>query len=254
MPIIYAFVALLATIFGSLAGLGGGVIIKPALDLLGDYDLTTISLLSTFTVFSMAAVATYRQFRTGFKPDKSLYLLAIGAILGGISGKQLFSLLLRHMNDTMASGLQAIILALLLLIVLLRHHLPDYEVKNPIIVLIVGLTLGTLASFLGVGGGPINVAVIMMFLRMDIRKSAVASVFVILLSQLAKILTFTFTTGLSQYNLEMLWFMVPSAIIGGLIGSKLNRVLHDQHLKRIFDGLLIGLILLNIYNAYIFLA
>ncbi|HLQ75126.1 MAG TPA: sulfite exporter TauE/SafE family protein, partial [Alloiococcus sp.] len=55
--LIYFAVGLIATIFGALAGLGGGVIIKPVLDLLGDYDVGTISVLSAATVFSMSVVS-----------------------------------------------------------------------------------------------------------------------------------------------------------------------------------------------------
>lgn len=258
MGIIYFLVALFATTVGALAGLGGGVIIKPSLDLLcqngiGNYDITTISLLSTFTVFSMAVVSTYRQIKSGFKIEKELLFLSAGAIIGGVAGKSLFTILIEGVPGYLASGIQALILAGLLIIVLFKKYLPDYEVKNPMIVLIVGLCLGTTASFLGIGGGPINVAVIMMFLKMDIKKAAVASVFTILLSQSSKILTFAVTSGFSSFDLSMLYYMVPAAIAGGLIGSQLNKHLNHDHIHRIFNILVAVLIGLNLYNAYGFL-
>jgi len=254
MGIIYFFVAIIATTVGSLAGLGGGVIIKPALDLLGHYDIVTISLLSTFTVFSMSVVSIYRQVRSGFKIEKQLIYLASGAIVGGILGKSLFTFLVDGVPEYLASGLQALILAGLLIIVLLKKYLPDFEIKNSFLVILVGLLLGTTASFLGIGGGPINVAVIMMFLKMDIKKSAVASVFVILLSQTSKILSFLVTTGFAAYDLSMLWYMVPAAIAGGLLGSMLNKHLEHHHIHQIFNSLVALLIALNLYNAYSFLA
>lgn len=258
MGIIYFLVAIFATTAGALAGLGGGVIIKPALDLLchngiGNYDLTTISLLSTFTVFSMAVVSTYRQIKSGFKVEKQLVFLSIGAIMGGVIGKNLFSLLISNVPELLASGIQALMLAGLLFVVLLRKFLPDYHVKNALAVLFVGLCLGTTASFLGIGGGPINVAVIMMFLNMDIKKAAVASVFSILLSQFSKILTFAVTSGFSSFDLTMLYYMVPAAIAGGLIGSHLNKHLKHQQIDTIFSTLVFLLIGLNLYNAYGFL-
>lgn len=254
MGIVYFFVAIIATTVGALAGLGGGVIIKPSLDLLGHYDIGTISLLSTFTVFSMSVIAIYRQIRSGFKIEKQLLYLASGAIIGGILGKSLFILLIEAVPEQLASGIQALLLAGLLIIVLFKKFLPDFEVKNSLIVLIVGLILGTTASFLGIGGGPINVAVIMMFLKMDIKKSAVASVFVILLSQSSKILSFLLTTGFAAYDLSMLWYMVPAAVIGGLVGSLLNKHLEHHHIHWIFNTLVALLIGLNLFNAYSFLA
>lgn len=53
MVLIYFLVALLSTICGSMAGLGGGVIIKPVLDFLGDYNIETIGVLSACTIFSI---------------------------------------------------------------------------------------------------------------------------------------------------------------------------------------------------------
>lgn len=253
MGIIYFLVAIVATTLGALAGLGGGVIIKPALDLLGHYDIVTISLLSTVTVFSMAVVATYKQLKKGFVLRRELIIIAAGSVLGGVVGSTLFKWMLSTIDDTFASGLQALILALLLMVVLLRKYLPDYEVKNPVVVFTVGLLLGTTASFLGIGGGPINVLVILMILNMRIKEAAVGSVFIILLSQLSKILTFAVTTGLGGYDLTMLMFMVPGAVGGGIIGSKLNERMNPAHINGIFNGMITVLVLMNLFNAYRFL-
>lgn len=253
MAIVYFLVALVATTVGALAGLGGGVIIKPSLDVLGHYDIVTISLLSTFTVFSMAVISTYKQIRKGFKVDVRLMYLSLGAIGGGILGKVLFTTMLQWIEADIASGIQSTILAVLLVVVLLRSQLPDWDIHHPLIILLVGLTLGTVASFLGIGGGPINVAVIMMFLAMDIRQAAVSSVFVILLSQMSKIGSFLVVGGLAGYDYSMLLYMIPAAIIGGLVGSRLNRVLDHHHIDRIFNTLVFILVGLNGFNAYQFL-
>ena len=52
--IIYFILALLATTVGSLTGMGGGVIIKPLMDVFGGYDVQTIGVISSITVFTMA--------------------------------------------------------------------------------------------------------------------------------------------------------------------------------------------------------
>ncbi len=73
MQFLYFLVAILATTIGSLAGIGGGVIIKPAMDFLGHYDLPTISVISSITVLSMAIVSTWRRSirDTALKPRSS---------------------------------------------------------------------------------------------------------------------------------------------------------------------------------------
>ena len=73
--ILYFCIGLFATTFGSLVGLGGGVVIKSILDAIGTYDLTTIGILSSFTVFSMAVVSTGRQIKKGFKVEKNMLIL-----------------------------------------------------------------------------------------------------------------------------------------------------------------------------------
>ena len=59
--------ALFATIVGSLSGMGGGVIIKPLMDALGDYDVQTIGVVSSITVFTMAIVSVLKQMKAGIK-------------------------------------------------------------------------------------------------------------------------------------------------------------------------------------------
>ena len=45
--ILYGFVVFLATLLGSFVGLGGGVIIKPVLDVINAHSLTEISFFSS---------------------------------------------------------------------------------------------------------------------------------------------------------------------------------------------------------------
>ena len=62
--LIYFALALFATTVGSLTGMGGGVIIKPLMDVLGDYNVQTIGIVSSITVFSMAVVSVIKQLKS----------------------------------------------------------------------------------------------------------------------------------------------------------------------------------------------
>ena len=253
MGIIYFLVALVATTLGSLVGLGGGVIIKPCLEFIGEYDIVSISILSSITVFSMAVVSTSKQVKKGFRPSKKIIYLAVGAIFGGVLGKSLFSLLLSGMIKSDASALQGIMLIVILTIVLFQKFLPDYDFKNIFVVTFIGLALGTLASFLGIGGGPINVMVIMMFLNMKIKEAANASIITILLSQFAKLVMAAIAGGIMVPGIEMVIYMIPAAILGGLLGAKFQHIAKSESLQKLFNVVLVILIGLNIYNVYGFL-
>lgn len=75
-------ISFLASIIGGIGGIGGGIIIKPALDLSGLASIATISFLSSCTVLSMSAYNVCKSLS-----EKSGAPLAIGAALGGIVGK-----------------------------------------------------------------------------------------------------------------------------------------------------------------------
>ena len=61
MPLILFLVCLAASGVGSIAGYGGGVIIKPVLDALHILPVSTISFLSGYTVLSMSIISLRRQ-------------------------------------------------------------------------------------------------------------------------------------------------------------------------------------------------
>jgi uncharacterized membrane protein YfcA len=250
MMILYFLVALLATIFGSLVGLGGGVVIKPVLDAIGTFDLTTIGILSSFTVFSMAIVSTTKQIKKGFKIEHSMIVIATGSILGGGLGNFLFKTFLKVINDEkFATSIQGTILALLLILVLFQRKLPKYHLKNNFILILIGVILGTIASFLGIGGGPINVMILVLLLNMNMKKAATTSVFIILLSQFTKLLLIAMGTGFGIYDLSMLYVMIPGGILGGIVGAHYNHKLSHDTICKIFNIAIIALVILNIYNV-----
>ena len=251
MFFIYFMTAICATTLGSLAGLGGGVIIKPVLDTLNNYDLPTVGVLSSVTVFSMALVATTKQFKNGFKIDLNTVILAIGSIVGGGIGQIFFDVFLTiFKNENVGKAIQAFILILLLVLVLFKNHLPKYRIKNVLIVFLVGIFLGAIASFLGIGGGPINVAILIMLFSFPTKNAATSSVFIILLSQFSKIFFISIDGGFSSYNLTMLPFMVTGGVLGGIFGAKLNHTLSNEYIDKIFNISIICIIFLNIFNIY----
>lgn len=248
--ILYFGIGLLATIFGSLVGLGGGVVIKPVLDAIGTYDLTTIGILSSFTVLSMAVVSTGKQIKKGFKVEKNMLVIAGGSILGGGIGNLLFGIFLKFLNNEgFATAVQGFMLAFLLILVLFKGQFPKYHLKNYLVLFLVGVILGTIASFLGIGGGPINVMVLVLLMNMDIKKSATTSILIILLSQFTKLLLIFIESGFRGQDLSMLYVMIPGGILGGFIGSHFNHKLTHETIHRIFNVAIIALVILNIYNV-----
>lgn len=253
MGIIYLLVALISTIIGAISGLGGGVIIKPVLDAIGQYDVATIGLLSAFTVFSMAVVSTIKQYVSGIRFEgKRTVFISVGSIAGGFAGKFLFSIISSAVNDGRSvTAIQSITLALLLVLVLVylfSNNIQNLNIGNKSIIVAAGFILGIAASFLGVGGGPFNVVLLSLLFSMDSKTAAVHSVLIILFSQSAKILAIFFDTGFGIFDLSQLLYMIPGGIAGGLIGSSLNKKMHGTTIQFLFKVVVICIIGLNIYN------
>lgn len=249
--ILYLIVALLATLLGSAAGMGGGVIIKPVMDLLGDYNVTEISIFASITVLCMAFFSTTRQISKGFKVTPVLIAVTAGAVLGGSLGSLLLSKLIESIGADIITAIQSLVLLLLLSICLLYHKIPHRHIASPVLIALIGAALGLFSSFLGIGGGPINVAVLGIFLSLELRRAARASVFIILFSQGAGLVTKALSGLLAQISdYSVLALMVPAAIIGGLLGARLNHSLSDKGIAWLYRLSVVLVMFICAFNFY----
>ncbi|MCQ9316542.1 hypothetical protein NQ006_07080, partial [Pediococcus pentosaceus] len=71
----------------------------------------------------------------------------------------------------------------------------------------------------------------------------------LLFSQGAKLLSIITITGFTGINLQRLWFIIPAAILGGLLGSQMSRILYTKYVEIVFQGMLVLVILINFYNG-----
>lgn len=256
MQIIYFLVALFSTILGSSAGLGGGIIIKPVLDSLGDYALPTINLLSSSTIFIMSIVTVFYQLKKKDKINpKNTIVVATGSVVGGIIGQKLMSFILsKDINIDLINNIQSIIIIILLISVFLymrnKDNIKSYKINNILAIGLLGLFLGAISAFLGIGGGPINVAAFTILFSMTANEAARNSILVIFFSQGSKIISIAVTTGFSSYNLDMLPYMLLGGVLGGIIGYKINKSVSEKSIIKIFNSVTLSIILLNLYNIF----
>lgn len=251
---IYSLVILAATTLGAFVGLGGGVIIKPVLDFIGAEPRMQVDFLSAAAVFTMSVVSTGKQLKNKVSFDKNIILfIAFGSIAGGFLGGFCMDLLSVAAEQGIIRCIQAFTLALLLTAVSIyvAKERKSFHIRNNFAILLVGLLLGFIASFLGIGGGPINVAVLTLFFSLSVKESAVYSVAIIFFSQLSKLITIFVSSGIQPYahQWKTLIFILPAAIIGGIIGSKFNRRFNDKLIRKTFVTVMILLIILNVYNG-----
>lgn len=252
--IVYFLIAILSTTAGSMTGMGGGVIIKPVLDLLGDYGVETIGVLSSVTVFSMSVVSVAKQLIQGTKIKFSIVIpLALGSVLGGYIGQAMLQAILSAAGaDSIVTAVQNTVLALLILVIYIymrnRARIKSLGLSGFLPASLAGIFLGVISSFLGIGGGPINVALIIYLFSFDTKAATVCSLITILFAQISKLAGIALTTGFGGFTLTMLPPMVIGAIAGGFIGASLNKRLQEKTVVTCFNGVQLLVLAIAVFN------
>ena len=253
MQILFNFlVCILATTIGGISGVGGGVIIKPVLDAVSGLPVATISFLSGCTVLAMTITSMLRSIGGEVKVEpRRGTLLAIGAAVGGIVGKQLFDIV-KDAGGSAVSVAQQVLMILLTLGVLVytmnRPRIRTLDVKNEAACVIIGLALGVLSSFLGIGGGPINLAVLYYFFSMDTKTAALNSLYIILFSQAASFLSTLARNTVPEFAWPVLIVMLIGGVAGGTLGRSISKKLTNSGVDRLFFWLLIAITGISVYN------
>ena len=255
--LIFFLVALGASAVGAICGIGGGVIIKPVLDLLHLETVSAISFLSGCTVLSMSCYSVGKSLLAGEK-RVSLNVgtpLAVGAAAGGLLGSQLFALV-RQMSDNpnRVGAVQAACLAVItvgtLLYTLNKARIPTHRVRAKAACAVIGLALGCMSSFLGIGGGPINLVVLYFFFSMDTKTAAANSLYIIFFSQLCSLLTTLATGSVPDFRWPVLALMVAGGLGGGVLGRKPNQRLRGEDVERLFVALMAVIICISLFNTW----
>ncbi|MGH2146883.1 sulfite exporter TauE/SafE family protein, partial [Enterococcus faecalis] len=52
------------------------------------------------------------------------------------------------------------------------------------------------------------------------------------------------------YDLKILWFVIPAAIVGGLLGAKTSAILSPQKVTIVFQIVIFLVLIINLYNGY----
>lgn len=251
---LYTIVILAATSLGAVAGLGGGVIIKPLLDALGYHDATTIGIYSSMAVFTMCVVSLARQARAGFDFDRRVALwVSVGSLVGGLVGERVFCAATAALSDASVKSMQAGMLACTLLVILVytlrQDAMPSFNVRSSAVITGVGMALGAVSVFLGIGGGPLNVAAFTLFFGMDLKQATVYSLTTIFFSQLSKLADNAATGSLWAVDLACVPAVVLSAVVGGLVGTAINRRVCERVVRTTYVCIMVALLALSLIRS-----
>ena len=249
--VLYFLIAIGATTVGSLTGMGGGVIIKPLMDVLHGFDVQTIGVLSSLTVFSMSVVSIGKQMLARTKiPFGTAIPLALGSVMGGLAGEKLLQVIVDALRANSAvTVVQNVVLSLAVFLYMKnKSRIPSQELRGVVVSLLVGVFLGICSSFLGIGGGPINVALIIYLFSFDTKTATVCSLVTILFAQISKLTTVALTTGFGVFDLSIAPVMIVGAIAGGFIGASLNKKCSEAAVEKAFNAVQLLVLAISIFN------
>ena len=121
---------------------------------------------------------------------------------------------------------------------------------HPVVCIIIGIILGLLSSFLGIGGGPFNLVFLSFFFSMETKTAAQNSLLIIMFSQISGFLQTLLTGSVPDFSWILLICMVVFAVIGAAIGRSFNRKLDNDMVDRLFCGLIIIILFICVYNFF----
>lgn len=255
MGILLFSIALAASVIGAICGIGGGVIIKPVLDMFGVASVATISFLSSCTVLTMSFYSVGRNVvsKSGSIEMGTGTPLALGAAVGGICGNLLFSWVKDALGGSTAGAAQSICLMILtfgtLIYTVKKSGINTRSVTGKAACLVIGFALGGFSSFLGIGGGPFNLVVLHYFFGMETKKAASNSLYIILLSQITNLLVSLIGRTVPEFEPMALVLMICGGVGGGIIGRSINKKIDDRAVDKLFICLLFVIVLICIYNT-----
>ena len=258
--ILFFIISFGASIAGAICGIGGGVIIKPVLDAFGVLSVSSISFLSGCTVLCMTLYSVIKGKMSG----ESLIdvrmgtPLGIGAAIGGVVGKTMFQALStlfadKDMVGAVQAGFLLVITLGTLLYTIKKNRIKTLRVKHIPVCVVIGLVLGIFSSFLGIGGGPINLVVLFYLFSMDTKTAAQNSLYIILFSQITSLLNTLITRTVPEFSGGLLVLMAVGGILGGICGRMINKQMEERLVDRLFVLLMAVIIGINIYNTHQFM-
>lgn len=253
--IIYFVIAFSTTIIGSISGMGGGVMMKPLYDMLNDFSATQIAVMTSTTVFTMSLVSVVSRAKSLKEENvnlKTLIFITIGAVVGGYVGQKIFALATANATDYVVKIIQNSVLLVAIVFIIIymqnKEKVKSLNCQNVVAALFIGLGLGVISSFLGIGGGPMNVAIIVFVFGYSMKGAAVCSMFIIIFSQATKITTMLITNGVEAFAMWLVPLVIVAGVVGALLGKAITKKLTDKGVKNFFVGAQIFIVLLCVVN------
>jgi uncharacterized protein len=237
--IILLVVGVAAGTFGSMVGVGGGMLMIPVLTLMGlePSQIASTSLIAVTSTGISSTIEYSRQKRIDYLVGLKIAALAIpGAIIGAFLSSYIS---LEHFKAYFAIIL---ILAGLYIVyrnsILKERHQEKTNSKSMHLLFYMGsFTAGIISSLFGIGGGIIFVPSMVIILGVSMFRAGPNSQLALLITSLVGVFTHSLL-GHTNYVYGIL--LAIGALTGGYIGARLSRHVREGVLQILLSTSLIG--------------
>jgi uncharacterized membrane protein YfcA len=180
--------------------------------------------------------------------------LALGGVIGGVAGKTLFSFLKELLgNERFVGAVQSIVMVIALCFVMLffirKAKIKPLYSKNMVVSLFLGIFMGTVGSFIGISGGPINLVILYVFFGMDSKKSAINSLLIIFLAHGSNLLFSLITNSIPVFDPSSIVVLVLGGLSGGFLGSAVSKYFKNKSVDFLSVAALSWIMILGVINA-----
>lgn len=266
--LLLVLLGMVAAVFGSIVGLGGGIIIVPALllvspSLIGhEMDHATAVGISLTVLIVTALASTVSYAKRGIVDFRSGLLLFAASGPAAVAGAALTGKL-NASSFGLLFGFFMLFMALLLIVRdRMKPFAKEWPVKRTLTdssgqvhaysygllpLLGIGLGVGLISGLFGIGGGSLFVPVMVLLFRFPPHVATATSMFVIFLSSIVG-------SGMHAVLGEINWLLVlalaPGAWIGGVLGAAIAVRLSGKRLLWLLRATLLLLAAKMIYDGF----
>jgi uncharacterized membrane protein YfcA len=247
-------------VLAGLLGIGGGLVIVPALTYMLSHFLglspfltITIAIATSLSTIILTGLSSSRaHYRLG-NVDKTIVLYcALGIAVGASLGAQAASV----MDGRVLKGLFAALVILVAANMVFGKKSSSNISYTPTILLITGLIVGFLSALMGIGGGALLVPALVLFcvdLRKAIGCAAVAGLVIAVFGTANFVYTGWSVPGLPPYSLGYVYLpasigIVLSSVLTAPLGAKWGQQMDTAKLKRIFAVFLVIVSIRMLYD------
>ncbi len=251
-------IAVLTGYVAVLTGIGGGVLLVPALTYLFHIPIHTAVATSVTAIIATSLIGSYKFLQarlTNLEVGLTLeVLMAAGAFLG--------SLLSIHLG----AGALSWVFGLLLLVSATsmifekkgqanqgktrqnptRDPGGDYEVSNMPVGIASSFVAGGLAGLLGIGGGVVQIPVMTLLMKLPIKEAVATSNFMVGITATSAVFVYFFE---GYVSLILTGQVVLGVVIGGYLGAASVTRVNGGLIRRFLAVLLFSIGVLTLYRA-----